>query len=273
MEDHAAGPEPGVSPDPSLHKRLEQLEREAAELRAKLSAPPPDSSHKSDETDKEPELPPPTAEQIEKAENLIRQARLARSRGQSAQATEFLNQAESLAPNAPIVLEFIGDDYAEHNNFRKARDTYKKALRYAPNNVAIDRKHADMVFKTSNFGNLQNLSEFEVVANAKRAVAFNFFIPGSGQIVTGEPIKGGFILGLWLLSLVSIKLIPNGVQTLIDLGTGRLRVSSFNAVVLIPLAIAIIIQIAAIFDASIKAKSYENRKVLHPEPPDKLPFE
>ena len=265
MEDHAAGPEPSLGPHDSIQQRLEQLEREAAELREKIGSAPDEP--------KEPELPPPSAEQIEKAENFIRQARLARSRGQAAQATEFLNHAEAVAPNAPIVLEFIGDDYAERGNFRKARETYKKALQYAPSNIAIDRKHAEMVFKTSNFGSAELYSDFEVTANAKRAVAFTCFIPGTGQIVTGEPVKGGIMLGVWLLSLVSIKLIPNGIQTLIDLGTGRLRVSSFNALVLVPLAVAVITHIVAIFDASMKAKSYEARKILHPDPPEKLPFD
>ena len=29
----------------------------------------------------------------------------------------------------------------------------------------------------------------------------------------------------------------------------------------------------SIFDASMKAKSYEARKILHPDPPEKLPFD
>jgi len=269
LEDNAAGPEPGVTPqapDPELQKRLHRLEQEAAQLREQISAA------QTPTEPAEPQLPPPTAEQIENAENLIRQARLARSRGLGAQATEFLNQAEAVAPNAPIVLEFIGDDYAERGHFKKAREVYKKALEYAPNNVAIDRKHAEMVFKTSNFGSLELYSDFEVMANAKRAMIFTYIFPGAGQLVTGQWIKGGVMLGIWLLTLLGIVLLPRG-QQLQGASLIEIKGHALNLWVLPLLAIAFIDYIVAVADSTMAAKSAQVKKIAHPEPPDKLPFE
>lgn len=287
MEDHAARPEPGVGSQDPLQQRLEQLEREAAELRRQLEGgPASEVSEKSDEltapievseevdaTPEEPEAPPPTREQLDQAENFIRQARLARSRGLTSQANEFLAKAEAAAPTSPIVLEFIGDDNAERGQYRKAKEAYQKALTVDPKNAAIERKYGMMVLKADTHLNLAMYSDYEVVANAKRATILTCFLPGLGQLVTGEKVKGSIIMALWVGTIVLIRVLPNGVKSLMELMTANIGARGFDMGVLGLAAFALLLHIGAIVDSSMKAKSYESIKILHPEPPEKLPFE
>ena len=53
---------------------------------------------------------PPTQEQLERIDNLIRLSKVAQMRGQKDEALRLLKEAESVAPYASAVLEAIGDE-------------------------------------------------------------------------------------------------------------------------------------------------------------------
>jgi len=237
------------------------------------AAPEPKPMAKDDE---EPLPPPPTAAQMEQAEQLLRQARLAKSRGQTAQATQFLKQAEGIAPGSASVLEFIGDEFVERSQFKNARAVYGKALRIAPKNVQIETKYATCVLKTegSSFAAMQ--SELEVVANAKVALILSVLIPGGGQIVLGEIYKGVAMfvcyVGAWIWAIKT----PNGLDGLFAMMGGKGGTAlgiHLNMVVFIPLAIAAIIHISSIAGAGSKAKEKKLPPPPRPTPPADLPFE
>jgi tetratricopeptide (TPR) repeat protein len=276
LEDDAARPEPtvGSAPaDPELISRLQRLEEEAAALREKLQDPTAEGDSAEKPPEPEEELVPATPEQLAAAENLIRQARLARSRGQSAQASEFLKQAEAVAPTAPTVLEFIGDDYAERGQMKQAREAYRKAVKLAPKNVAIERKFAEAVLRGTSYGSPELFADYEVTANAKIALVLTIILPGLGQIVTAEVVKGASILLVWGACWMWALLTPGGIKGLLDTVFARGNPGDFHAIILFPLAIATIVHIGAIFDCAMKAKHSDRPKISHPVPPDSRPFE
>jgi len=53
-------------------------------------------------------MPPPTKEQIEQAEKLIRQSMLEKRRGNAVGATDLLKKAVDAAPGSSVVLEALG---------------------------------------------------------------------------------------------------------------------------------------------------------------------
>ncbi|HEY3782191.1 MAG TPA: tetratricopeptide repeat protein [Fimbriimonadaceae bacterium] len=284
MEDDAARPKPAVGQtveEVIAQQRLAQLEKEAAALREQLSKEP---AAAEPEPEPEPELPPPTHEQLAAADNFIRQARLARSRNQSAQASDFLKKAEQAVPNAPAVLEFIGDDLAERKQFKQAREMYQKALKLAPKNVALERKFAETILHTTALGNAALYSEFEVTSSRRAGTIFSAIIPGSGQIFSGEYVKGASMFIVWLVCIIWLLHDKDQFAGLFHIfGSKALSTdfskNAFDGKLLIPLFIAFLVWIISIFDmkmgggGGMGGMNAPKAPPTHPTPPANLPFE
>lgn len=172
------------------------------------------ASQKKKRWEDEVVLPAPASQdQIVKADEFVRQARIAKMRGNAQEYSRLLRQAEQVAPGAASVLEALGDDLLAQNNVGEARLAYYKAHRMAPKNVQIERKYAEVVFKASASKGWQTqmMMEAEVVENAKRAAAVSAFVPGAGQIVLGDQVKGGIMVAIWLLGVFGITIYVRSV--------------------------------------------------------------
>jgi tetratricopeptide (TPR) repeat protein len=251
-------------PDPDLQTRLQHLEQDANTLREQLAAAPvPEPT---------PEVvTPPTRAELDKAEKLIQQARLAKSRGKAAQMAAYLKQAEEAAPNAPMVLEFIGDQYLEQKRTGDARAAYKKAHDLDPKNVGVERKWAMTIVSSAPMGDPMMLAEYESMASSKIAAVLSGIVPGLGQIVLGEFAKGAFIVVVWLGML--LWMLPyHPVQMIASVISGKDSKAPFQPIILVPAFIAFVLWVSAIFDA--KMTSGLGRKpIARPAPPDSRPFE
>lgn len=306
MEEHPTGPEPSLNPkqDPSIQDRLEQLEREAAKLREQIEAANRGEQRREESGPTEGEetrsgaeaqeatasdqgepaaatgrgnTPEPSPspgiskEQIDRAEQLIRQARLARSRGQNTQAMEYLKQAEAAAPQNPTVLEFIGDNFAENRRFKEAREVYQRAHKLAPHNAAIERKWANSILRTNPVDPIA-YSDLEVMASGKIAVLLTVVVPGLGQVVTKEFAKGITIFVLWVACVIWLVSIPHGIKGLTDL-FAKSAAEQFHPIVLAPLGFGFFVWLGAVLDANFSSKSFVRRPVDRPTPLDNLPYE
>jgi len=68
------------------------------------------SAAKQEEQPESPELPKATPDQLTKADQLIRQARVEKMRNNSARALALMKEAAEVAPSAPAVLEaYLGN--------------------------------------------------------------------------------------------------------------------------------------------------------------------
>jgi tetratricopeptide (TPR) repeat protein len=225
----------------------------------------------------EPEPPaPPTPEQAEEAERLIRQAHVEKVRGNRSRAGDLLRQAAEVAPGSPAVLEALGDDQMERRQYAKARESYGRALLLIPDNVPLQRKHAQSILgsRSDAFADFE-AQQSEAMASAPAATMLSVVLPGVGHMVLGETRKGGLILGAWLAALVAVLLLRHQLRGLFaaagvpvggDAGGG-------GALILLPLMIALIIHIGAVIDCASRAKTVKRVQPDRPAPPVDLPFE
>lgn len=207
---------------------------------------------------------PQTSE--EKAEALLREANLCRVRGDANRARDLLDEAEKLAPESSAVLEARGDYFAEQGMFRKSTECFAKAMELSPGLVSLERKHADSVYA-------QHTGEWainEAMAGGQYitpngAALFSMFVPGLGQFLLGHIWRGVALFALVVLSWVIALLIPDGLSEIGQL-FGKGGGGDFNAVVLLPLFLAIVCHLGAIFDAAHLAKRNKIDKIERPAP-------
>jgi tetratricopeptide (TPR) repeat protein len=260
--------------DPDIRKALELR---IAELQN-------DEPHAEPATEPEPESerplpPPPTPEQIEQAEILLRSARLERSRGNAQKATELLEQAANIAPGSVSVLTSIADDYIERRQIPKARELLAQAVKLDPTNVALERKYAELVLRTSNALSVEDalragLSDFggrpEAVASARAATLLSVVLPGSGHFVLGYRTKGLAMLIVWVAMMAWAIFTPNGFGQIIRMANGLQ--SSIDPVIFVPLFVAAAIHISAVMGCAQMSKTSVVKKIDNPKPPVNLPY-
>lgn len=235
----------------------------------------------------EPAPPAATPEQLAQADNLVRQARVEKMRGNRQRSTELLQQAAAAAPGAPALLEALGDDLMDRRQIKDARDAYAKALKLDPKNVGLERKYAELVLRLSGMGSIEDqlrmnlsdsplLSPGETLASARSATLLSFFVPGAGQFVLGQNTKGAFILGGWLLMVFWIFLLREDLKGLLAMvgipsASGPSRPGSL--LVMVPIFAAAALHLASLFMCASLAKAANPaRRANHPVPPVDKPF-
>ena len=227
------------------------------------------------------ELPPkPTTSQLSEADNLIKRSLLEKRRGNSREAGDLLRQAADIAPGSPTVLETLGDDIMERGQPKAAAEIFGKALRIQPNNPNIERKYALAIARSKaavtaeealqmSLGNSSSAAE---TANWRIAAVLSFFIPGGGQIIMGDYVKGGVLLGTWVIMLLWISIAKNQWQDLVKSIAGKSQ--GFDPLILIPVVTIIVLGIAAAFTCNPPEGPQPPKKVKgpRPKPPVDLPF-
>lgn len=285
------------SSDPTIRSALrEALDVKTEKFRAQLSRVPYAASKIESLASKFPDLPvdeppaeipvavvsgatanlePTSEEAVELAQSKLREAHIEKIRGNKVGAKELLYQAQQIAPNSPDVLEAIADEMVANGNRRDALELYRRAFEIAPTKVHIEKKHADLVFqlKAAGLGLIDpaNMSEFEAVAGAKAATIMSALIPGLGQIVRGEYVKGGAMLVLWLVCMIVMFAI--GIRhVLAIIGIDR-TISSPNVLALVFALLALLVHFTSILDAASNIKKGPVRKPERPTPPANLPYD
>lgn len=276
MEGDESRPEPEGLNSESIEERLRRLEEEAQLLRDQLGAARADAEPTPEIPEPKEEQParPATPDQVSRAEQLIRQSRLARQRGQGARADDLLREAADAAPGAAVVFEAIGDAHYEGGRMLKAKEAYGKAFKLDPKNIGVERKFGMALVASDPWSNAALLTE-ETAAGAKSQVLLTAMVPGLGQMVGGEVAKGltmaAVYVGCWAWALA----IPRGIQGLIEMVFGRSGPgqAQFDALVILPLGIAIVTWFIAVADSKTYAKAHSRRSVERPRPPVDMPFE
>lgn len=293
MENNAAQPGKPVDPNDAL-ARLQQLEEEAKRLREQLQREATPAAAQPSATAvpttpagatpaatpaavSVPEVKPPqpTPAQREEADKLIQRYRLEKQRGNKEFAARYLAEAAQMAPGYTYVLECQGDEAAENRKHEEAKRLYKLAKSQDILNSSADAKLANLVFRAEAAPAAAHLKMNESTASAKSAGILTAFVPGLGQIVTGQTVKGIIILVCWVLLLF---LVPSGVKSAGNLFGGR---SGVDTVALLGLAASLFLYVIALVDMNAYSKSTAARekfmgmaeKKERPVPPANLPFE
>lgn len=277
--------EPGrpLTPEEAA-ERLRKLEEEAARLREALTAPvepavaqealSPEADTENEAGDQPEEEPvAPTAEQLERAEKLLQRYHLEKTRGNPDMASQILKEAQALAPNASIVLEVLGDDAASRRQQKDAIEFYKRAKEADPKNASAERKHAEMVYAAQARMATLASSEFESVASARSASLFSVILPGLGHMVIGRVATGVGFMVVWILCVIGLIAIPDGIKGLASAVSGRSS-PPFNAMILLPLIGGFVTWLLALTTIGSEAKTMARRMKLTegPKPPVDLPY-
>lgn len=269
--------QPGQPETPE--EKLRRLEAEAEALRRDLEAAKPEEEPPAPEAELEdPPLPAPAVAvdeaTLEKVEKLLQRYRLEASRGNREMAAPYLKEAQALGPGTSLVLEILGDDAVERRQLKEAVGYYARAKDALPKSVSAEKKHADLVFRTSALSaGMLGVSEFENVASAKGASVLSAILPGAGQMASGEIARGLGYLLVWAGSIVWAVLTPNGFQGLIAMVSGKSE-PPLNALVFVPVFLAFVTWLASLIDMNSRAKllSRNLEKGPPPKPPVDLPY-
>lgn len=266
----------GPNPNPMDVKQLQNVREKLQTAMQLVSA--------ADPTMELGELPPrPTPAQLSEADNLIKRSMLEKRRGNNRLAGDLLRQAADVAPGSPTVLEALGDDIMERGQPKPAAEIYWKALRIQPNNPNLERKYAIAIGRSKAAMTVEEALQASLgdgplsaadAANQRIASIFSFFIPGGGQIVLGDYVKGGAYFVGWLIMLLWLSIAKNQWKDLVDSIAGKR--AGFNPMILIPIIGVLGLGIAAAFTCK-KPGQMEamptRGKGDRPVPPVDLPFE
>lgn len=275
----------------ALNLQISKLGLKVARLRRGQPEELPSEVEKAIEDEFEP-LPKPTVEQLEAADKLIQRAMLEKRRGNKQAAGDLLSQAVDVAPGASSVIEALGDDLVERNQYGAAREAYKTAHRADPTNSSVERKLAQLsmtgvanlsIEDQLRMGSFDSpfIQQGESLANPKIALILNIFVPGSGQFALGRQKKAITIFTCFLAPLVFFILVANFIlppPPVDSLGRVLPRPAGqrLPTWAYAPLVVTIGAWLAGLADVSSAVKSRSTAKpgkLDRPTPPVNLPFE
>jgi len=225
-----------------------------------------DPGEATQETPQSVAVPETSPEAQEQAESILRQARLAKIRGNRTESDELLQAAIAAAPHSAEVLEAVGDDYAERKQMKKAMETYAMAVAAAPGNIGIERKHAESVLAVKGIVDpftMLEQADSGTMASGKAAMVLSIFLPGVGQMVTGHVTKGIFMLSGVVLGWVITLSLPNGFSELLK---SLSRPANPNPLIFVTMPIAVGCHLWSMFDAASTAKRFTPKKIVRPTP-------
>ncbi len=258
MEDDATQHGQPVNTPEAIAERLRKIEEEAAALRAAMAAAqgsePPSTEEVAPEEEPEPDAPV-TYDQVtlDKVDKLLQRYRLESARGNREIGTQYLKEAQALAPKASVVLEVLGDDAADRRQVKDAIEFYRRAKEADTKNASADKKHADLVFRTQAVSASIGMTEFENVASSRSATMLSIFVPGLGHMVTGQVAKGAGYTLVWVGAIIWFVLTPGGIQGIVAMVSNRSE-PKLNMVVFIPMFLGLVTWLAAMIDMNTRSK-------------------
>ncbi|MCH7945380.1 MAG: hypothetical protein IIC73_05115 [Armatimonadetes bacterium] len=220
-----------------------------------------------------PELPEKPSEQdLEEAERLLQQASLAKIRGHGSVAERLTDEAAEKAPGSAAVQAALGDLLWGRKQYKKARDKYHTAHLLEPDNSGYETKWAESLLGSAGDPESRGKSRAEVYASAKTGAVLSFIVPGLGQIVMGEVGTGITMMVIWAGGWTWALLVPAGLSGLPHAFGLNAKVDTFNAMVLIPIAIVTVTWLWSLTSAGSRAKSFQPKDIERPEPPGEGEF-
>lgn len=220
----------------------------------------------------EEESPAERVRKVEEAENLLRQANVAKMRGSAKEAYDLLVKAADAAPFSSPVLEALGDELSKQRKFKEAGEMYHRAHKADPKNISAERKHAELIFNTAEAMTvLDSASDTEVVATSKAAALLSLIVPGAGQFVQFEWVKGGVYLVLATVFWVIAG--QNGLFNVFAAMGLQQGMPNISPMAFFGIGAALITHFVSSVEAGSRGKIYAKKKIDRPTPPVNLPFD
>lgn len=203
----------------------------------------------------------------EEAERLLRQANLQKMRGQHSEASESLKQAIELNPEHAPSWELLGDMHRQAGDRDAAQEAYKHAHELDPKLVSAERKYAEIVLQIAQEQQqremwqqaMENPQNDLLVPKRNPGLAFllSMCMPGVGQLYNGDFVKGGIVIGIWLIGWIFIfassegsAFMSNFLRVLFSTSGARGGLSSFLTLTLVTVSL---VHLYAMIDAPFTA--------------------
>lgn len=227
------------------------------------------------ESDLEP-IAKPSPEALAELEPILRRLRLYQSRGDRDAFRKTLDEAIAVAPGAPDVLLAQAQELIDRYKPADAAKLLKHALVTYPQHPELESLYGDCVLRAAgqSWGS-GSMSDLEVVARGKTAVVLSALVPGLGHIVLGHFLTGGVIFLVFVLSIVWMMLIPNGLSGLLRTvsGGGGGSAADLNPTVFLPLFLALGTYLGTMASLNAQAKRITPTTKPRPVPPVEKDFE
>lgn len=147
-----------------------------------------------------PEFRESTPQESQQADRLLRDANIARKRENYREAEAKCKEALKLIPKEASALEFLGDLYQDLAKVDEAMAAYKRATLADPRRATAERKYADLLMRQEHW---EIVGADIEAAPQKRWMAptLSLLLPGAGQAVNGQWVKGLIVLALAVLCI------------------------------------------------------------------------
>lgn len=214
-------------------------------------------------------LAPPPSPGSRSVEQLIRDAKIAAMRGDIKQEMALIEEALTLAPNSPGVLEAKGDALLKAGRKAEAEQAYHAGLEIAPGHNNLEAKYAEIVLGKVVLSPEEMLSnDVGAYANSKIAVLISVIIPGLGHIILGQTVKGACYLGGFVLAIVLCGTL-GGFEAFMSLFRSFQDLSGLGLALL---AGTFLFYMIIQFDVASVAKRMVPSRIDRPVPPVDKPF-
>ncbi len=204
--------------------------------------------------------------------------------GELTKAATQLEEVKRLAPEHPAVLEAEGDLAFAQRRFPMAERLYRQALQSTPGSAIIEEKYANAVIKVHEPEMLAHAMDVpdddetwwsqRVARPLWAPITASVILPGIGQIVNGEFLKGaGMLFGNLLIQSYIYypiyremgKQLKNEQYGASDVIIANAMRSFFSGTTAIWTCLLIILWIYGIVDAFLVAKQLNDAKKIIPE--------
>lgn len=214
-----------------------------------------------------PAVAPLALSPAEQVNQLLTTANIQLRRGQTADAERAVAEALALRPNDPSALELRGDAQIAREDFPAACESYRAALAAQPTRATAEAKLARAVLRQSEQQRRKTLgvayaaSDTTILGRggdgnrkgATRVSVFaSAFLPGLGQILTGQYVKGGILAAIYGLTLLVLGFLPDTRDfALAHAGGHHNSASGPGALFWFFFALSVIVWVYAIVDAAV----------------------
>lgn len=164
---------------------------------------------------------------------LLAEVTLLRMRGQLQEALERCREALAIDPASSFALEAQGDVLSGLGDHGEALESYRGALRLAPDRTELEEKVGLAALRISDEEDLPEIQqEFVRTAEAQRekrktistAVVWSVFLPGGGYFYLGDHSRGAVVFLAFLgLALYLVGVLMAAVAASASLDVGLLR--------------------------------------------------
>lgn len=172
---------------------------------------------------------PPTTERLaaeQEAERLLTRANIQLRRGLPSEAEAAVRELLVLRPNYAPAHELLADVRLAQGDLPGALAALKAALSAEPGRATAEAKLARAALQASERARMQSMGMAYAASDASLmrlpggakggglSVAASLLIPGLGQYVNGETVKGIVLAAVYFLGLGLLSLLPDTQQML-----------------------------------------------------------